>query len=244
MPLSPSAVPPSGRSAPPFAIPAPRHHLPAAPPRHAAAVGVGLLCGALLIGLLLSVGERPFFQGLDDHWAASVNSSRDDALTGFAIVFDRLGGPLGTVLPLGLIGCLCVYGRWRSGLYAFTAGIAANVLVVLPLKQFVDRPRPPHPWVLVNDGSYPSGQVFSAVALVFVAAVLVFPPRARRWWWGFGGLYVVAMMGSRTWLHAQWLSDTFAGALAGAGACVLLWRAFEPLLRTEAERVAAGSLWL
>ncbi|MCX4631634.1 phosphatase PAP2 family protein [Streptomyces sp. NBC_01443] len=243
MPRS-SAVPRSGRRASPPLIPAPRHHLPAAPPRHAVAVGAGLLLGSLLIGLLVSVGERPVFQGLDDGWAASMNGSRADALTGLATVFDRLGGPLGMVLPLGLIGCLCVYGRWRSGLFALTAGVMANVLLVLPLKQLVDRPRPPHPWVLVNDGSFPSGQVFSAVTLMFVAAVLVFPPRARRWWWLFAALYVVAMMGSRTWLHAQWLSDTVAGALAGAGSCMLLWRAFAPLLRIEAERVAADSLWL
>ncbi|MFI6143999.1 phosphatase PAP2 family protein [Streptomyces sp. NPDC051109] len=240
----PSAVPPPSHRAARSLIPAPRHHLPAAPPRHAVAVGVALLLGALLIGLLVSISERPFFQGLDDGWAASVNGSRGDGLTGFATVLDRLGGPLGTVLPLALIGGLCVYGRWRSGLFALAAGIGANVLVVLPLKQLVDRPRPPHPWVLVNDGSFPSGQVFTAVTLVMLAAVLVFPPRARRWWWLFGALYVVAMMGSRTWLHAQWLSDTFAGALAGAGSCMLLWRAFEPLLRVEAERMAADSLWL
>ncbi|MER6782762.1 MULTISPECIES: phosphatase PAP2 family protein [unclassified Streptomyces] len=242
----PSAAPPPppARRASRSLIPAPRHHLPAAPPRHAVAVGAVLLLGALLIGLVIAVSERPSFQGIDDRWAASLHSARGGAFTGFAGVLDRLGGPLGTVLPLGLIGCLCVYGRWRSGLFAFTAGIVTNVLVVIPLKRFVDRPRPPHPWVLVTDGSFPSGQVFSAVTLVFVVGVLVFPPRARRWWWLFAALYVAVMMFSRTWLHAQWLSDTVAGALAGAGSCMLLWRAFEPLLRTEAERVAADSLWL
>lgn len=52
------------------------------------------------------------------------------------------------------------------------------------------------------------------------------------------------MMWSRTWLHAQWLSDTVGGALAGAGACLLLWRAFAPLLDAEAEHAAANTLWL
>ncbi|MFK0219683.1 phosphatase PAP2 family protein [Streptomyces vinaceus] len=220
MPRPPYGPPPAHRAPrPPF--PAPRHHLPAAAPRHAVAVGAALLLASLLIGLLVSAPERPFFQGLDDGWAASVNGSPGDALSGFAAVLDRRGGPFGTVLPLGLIGCLCVYGRWRSGLFALAAAIVANVFVVLPLKRLVDRPRPPHPWVLVNDGSFPSGQVFNAVALVMVAAVLVFPPRARRWWWLFGALYALAMMGSRTWLHAQWLSDTVAGALAAADS---LWR--------------------
>ncbi|MFF3320502.1 phosphatase PAP2 family protein [Streptomyces sp. NPDC003035] len=240
MPCPPDTVPPP----PPRPAHPPRHHLPAAPPRHALAVGIALLLAPLVVGLLLRVVDRPFFQGLDDRWAASMDGSPADAATGFATVLDRLGGPLGMILPLMLCGCLCVYGRWRSGLYVFVADVLANMVVVLPLKQFVDRPRPPFPWVLVNDGSYPSGQVFTAVTLVVVAAVVVFPPRARRWWWLFGALYVVAMMWSRTWLHAQWLSDTLAGALAGVGACLLLWRAFEPLLKTEAERTAANSLWL
>ncbi|MFI1279610.1 phosphatase PAP2 family protein [Streptomyces sp. NPDC020858] len=244
---SPSLVPPPRPPRP--ALP-PRHHLPAAPPRHALALGIGLLLLSLLVGLLLRLDPQPFFQGLDDRWAAAVNDSSaaasggSDGLGGFTIVLDRLGGPLGMILPLLLIGCLCVYGRWRSGLFVFAATVVANVVVLLPLKQLADRPRPPHPWVLVNDGSYPSGQVFSAVTLVIVAAVVVFPPRARRWWWAFGASYVLAMMGSRTWLHAQWLSDTLAGALVGVGTCLVLWRVFAPLLEAESERMASNSLWL
>ncbi|MFG2483813.1 phosphatase PAP2 family protein [Streptomyces virginiae] len=244
---SPSFVPPSR---PPLPDPPPRHHLPAAPPRHALGLGIALLVLALLAGLLVRLDRRPFFQGLDDHWAASVNDSAGAAypdgggLGGFITVLDRLGGPLGMVLPLLVIGCLCVYGRWRSGLFVFTVTVVANLVVLLPLKQLADRPRPPHPLVLVNDGSYPSGQVFGAVTLVVAVAVVVFPPRARRWWWAFGASYVLAMMGSRTWLHAQWLSDTVAGALVGVGTCLVLWRAFAPLLETESERMASNSLWL
>ncbi|WP_314241489.1 phosphatase PAP2 family protein [Streptomyces kutzneri] len=244
---SPSFVPPSR---PPLPVHPPRHHLPAAPPRHALGLGIALLVLALLAGLLLRLMRRPFFQGLDDRWAASVNDSAaagsrgGDGLGGFTTVLDRLGGPLGMVLPLLVIGCLCVYGRWRSGLFVFTVTVVANLVVLLPLKQLADRPRPPHPLVLVNDGSYPSGQVFSAVTLVVAVAVVVFPPRARRWWWAFGAAYVLAMMGSRTWLHAQWLSDTVAGALVGVGTCLVLWRAFAPLLETESERMALNSLWL
>ncbi|WP_371639117.1 phosphatase PAP2 family protein [Streptomyces virginiae] len=244
---SPSFVPPSRPSLP---EPPPRHHLPAPPPRHALGLGIALLVLALLAGLLVRLDRRPFFQGLDDSWAASVNDSAGAAspdgegLGGFTTVLDRLGGPLGMVLPLLVIGCLCVYGRWRSGLFVLTTTVVANLVVLLPLKQLADRPRPPHPLVLVNDGSYPSGQVFSAVTLVVCVAVVVFPPRARRWWWAFGASYVLVMMGSRTWLHAQWLSDTVAGALVGVGTCLVLWRAFAPLLETESERMASNSLWL
>ncbi|MDT9688910.1 phosphatase PAP2 family protein [Streptomyces sp. P9(2023)] len=240
-PDSPDAVAPP---LPAHPLRGPHHHLPTPPPRHALAVGIALLVASLLIGLLLRVTDRPFFQALDDSWAASTDGSLTDAATDLATVLDRLGGPLGTIMPLALSGCLCVYGRWRSALFAFTTAVLAGTIVVLPLKTLADRPRPPHPWVLVNDGSYPSGQAFSAVTLMIVVAVVVFPPRARRWWWPFGASYVVTMMWSRTWLHAQWLSDTFAGALAGAGACLVLWRVFAPLLKTEAERTATNTLWL
>ncbi|MEV7728847.1 phosphatase PAP2 family protein [Streptomyces sp. NPDC087917] len=242
MPHSPAPAPPSIPTRPA------RHHLPAAPPRHALAAGAALLLVPVLIGLLLRADERPFFQGLDDVWARAMNGSSGGSTTGFATGFatalDRLGGPLGLILPLMLTGGLCVYGRWRSGAYVLASAVLANMVVALPLKQLADRPRPPHTWVLVNDGSYPSGQVFSAVALVIAVAVVVVPPGARRWWWLFGAGYTAAMMWSRTWLHAQWPSDTLAGAMAGAGACLLLWRAFAPLLETEAERAAADTLWM
>ncbi|MFF4449799.1 hypothetical protein [Streptomyces sp. NPDC001502] len=67
------------------------------------------------------------------------------------------------------------------------SGAAAGLAYAL------ERPRPPHPLALVNDGSYPSGQVFTAVTLVIVAGVVLFRPRARRWWWLFGALYVAAV---------------------------------------------------
>lgn len=172
MPQSPASTPS------PTPVRPPRRPVPAAPPRHALAWGAALTLLSALGGLLLRVDERPFFQGLDDAWASSLNGSPADAASGFATVLDRLGGPLGTVLPLLLMGCLCMYGRWRSALFVFTTAVLANMIVALPLKQLADRPRPPHTWVLVNDGSYPSGQVFSAVALVIAAAVVLFPRAA------------------------------------------------------------------
>ncbi|MBT2541092.1 phosphatase PAP2 family protein [Streptomyces sp. ISL-44] len=221
-----------------------RHHVPAPAPRGALLSGAALSLMALSIGLLLGGERPPFFQSLDDSWARWMGGGGSGSAADFAYLLDRLGGPLGVVFPLALTGGLCVYGRWRSGLFVFAASVVANMLVVLPLKSMVDRPRPPHPLVLVNAGSYPSGQVFTAVTLVMVIGVVLFSPRTRRWWWLFGALYVAAMMWSRTWLHAQWLSDTAAGALAGGGVCLLLHRAFAPLLEREAALAAEDRLWL
>lgn len=70
MPRSPAPFPTSSPAQPPLAARPPRHATPAAPPRHAVVSGTALILLSLLIGLLLRLDERPFFQGLDDSWAA------------------------------------------------------------------------------------------------------------------------------------------------------------------------------
>ncbi|GGP89698.1 phosphatase PAP2 family protein [Streptomyces melanogenes] len=227
----------------PWAGAPPRHPVPAAPPRGALAAGIVLLAAALAIGLAARGGGHPFFQGLDDRWMRWLGGGPDGAAVGFARLLDKLGGPLGLVLPLGAVGCLGIYGRWRSAVFMFTSSVVANTVVVLPMKQLVDRPRPSRPQVLVNDGSFPSGQVFLATALVLTAGIVLFAPPVRRWWWPFAAVIVAVVMWSRMRLGAQWLSDTVAGAAAGAGVVLVLWTVFARLLEDEAERAAAGHLW-
>lgn len=98
-PPAPFPTPSPSPEQPPLAVQPARHWTPAAPPRHTLAAGVVLILLPLLIGLLIRMDERPFFQGLDDSWAASMDGSPGDPATGFATVLDRLGGPLGTILP-------------------------------------------------------------------------------------------------------------------------------------------------
>ncbi|MEU3691441.1 phosphatase PAP2 family protein [Streptomyces narbonensis] len=238
MPLSPAAPVPS----PPPREPV-RPPVPAPPPRRAVAAGSSLMAAAL-VGGLATLGEGPpVFQGVDDLWMSAMRGSPDDAVTGLARALDILGGPLGMVVPLVLTGCLAVYGRWRSGAFVFVACVVANVVVVLPVKQFIDRPRPLEPWILVGGGSFPSGQVFTVTTLAMTAGVVLFPPAARRWWWLFAAVLVGATMWSRTWMHAQWPSDAAAGAAMGAGVVLLLWSAFARLLEEEAARAASDRLW-
>ncbi|MGP3983576.1 phosphatase PAP2 family protein [Streptomyces sp. KR80] len=108
-----------------------------------------------------------------------------------------------------------------------------SMLVVQTLKHLVDRPRPGNPLVRVDHGSFPSGHVAGTAFLVVVVGALIVPAVARRAWWLGSTLLTLAMMWSRTWLHAHWLSDTLAGATTGAGAALLLWWLFAPLLARE-----------
>ncbi|WP_369232725.1 phosphatase PAP2 family protein [Streptomyces sp. R21] len=221
----------------------PRHLVPAAPPRWAPVVGVVLLLATLVMGLMLRGGGKPDFQGLDERLAAGMGGSARGSALGLALVLDKIGGPIGVLIPLAMTGCLSVYGRWRSALFFFTASVLANLVVVLGLKEFVGRSRPPHSWVLVNDGSFPSGQVFMITALLVAAGVVFLRPRVRLAGWIVAGLVAVLMMWSRVRLQAQWPSDTVAGAMAGLGSVLVLWRAFGSLLRREAERLASDRLW-
>ncbi|MEU8617278.1 phosphatase PAP2 family protein [Streptomyces sp. NPDC048623] len=222
----------------------PVHAVPALPARGALALGLVLLIAVVAAGVhLRSAAGASGLQPLDDRWLRLMGEPRAGALQNLANSLDVLGGPLGMMVPLAFAGCLCVYGRWRSGLFVFTVAVVASAVVASLLKAVADRPRPPHPSVLVNDGSFPSGQVLAAVAFVIAVAVVAFGPRVRPWWWAFSALYVGAMAWSRTWLHAQWLTDALGGVLAGAGVALILWCAFAPLLRREAIRMAADRLW-
>jgi membrane-associated phospholipid phosphatase len=65
-----------------------------------------------------------------------------------------------------------------------------------------------------------------------VAAFVIFP---RVWVAIVGGAWVLLMAFSRTYLHAHWLSDTFGGALIGAGAALLVAAVFAvPMARENA----------
>ncbi|RAN70704.1 hypothetical protein B5P43_35075 [Bacillus sp. SRB_336] len=102
----------------------------------------------------------------------------------------------------------------------FTA--AANLLTAGAtqlLKFLLGRERPPLRLVPVESASYPSGHVSATVAAMVATAIVV----GRLWMWISGTVLSAAMMYSRMYLGAHWLSDTIAGALLALGVTLLLW---------------------
>ncbi|MFJ7779193.1 phosphatase PAP2 family protein [Streptomyces yangpuensis] len=175
----------------------------------------------------------PPFQGLDDRWLELMGGPHDGPYMAAATVLNWFGGPVGAVLPLSLLVFLLVRRRWASAGFLLVACLGGNMLVIQGLKHLVDRPRPADPLVRVDHGSFPSGHAATAALLVVVAGALLVPAARRRVWWYGGAAFTLAMMWSRTWLHAHWLSDTVAGAAAGAGAGFLMWWLFQPALARE-----------
>ena len=223
---------PSGRTLEAGQVPDP---LPSPPPRFAVPVGAAMLAATALVGVLLREPGTSFVQGVDDSWARLMPGSPDGWFTVLATVVEAgLGGPTGLMVPLALAGWMLLQRRWWSALYALTACVATDA-VLIPLKDAVDRSHPGGALMLVSGGSFPSGHTFETAALVVVLGALVLRRASRRRWWLIGAAVTAVVMWSGTCVHDSWLSDTVAGALGGAGSALLLWRAFAPLLRREAE---------
>ncbi|MFC9294978.1 phosphatase PAP2 family protein [Streptomyces sp. NPDC057010] len=222
------------------AAPGPRHGAgaPHGPGVRVAVLGVLLLGAAALSGLVVrsDVADPPF-QRMDDRWLAWMGGPHDGPYAVLAAALNWFGGPLGVVVPLALLVLLLVRGRRVSAAFLFFVYVGGNMAVVQGLKHLVDRPRPEHPLVRVDHGSFPSGHAATAALLVVLVGALLVPAARRRAWWPAGAVFTLAMMWSRTWLHAHWLSDTVAGAAAGAGAGLLAWWLCRGALARERVRV-------
>ncbi|MCP3818486.1 phosphatase PAP2 family protein [Streptomyces sp. A3M-1-3] len=203
-------------------------------------LGIVFVLATVVMGVIVRANaEQPPFQSLDERWLTWMGGPHDGLYAAGAAVLNWFGGPLGVVIPVALLIFLIARKRWWSLLYLLTT-YTANIVVVQTLKNLVDRPRPENPLVRVDHGSFPSGHVAGTALLVVIVGALLIPAARRRAWWLGSAVFTVAMMWSRTWLHAHWLSDTLAGAMAGAGVALLLWRVFAARLAREGSRQAAA----
>ncbi|WP_428951639.1 phosphatase PAP2 family protein [Streptomyces sp. cg35] len=188
-----------------------------------------LLLVPLATGVSLRAGAPHPLQVLDDTWLRWMGGPHKGVAATLASALNWFGGPYGALVPLAATALLLALRRPRQALFVFTATLLTH-LAVQALKHVVDRPRPAHPLVTVDHGSFPSGHA-ATMAMTVVAITALLPAAARRLWYPAATLLTLAMMWSRTWLHAHWLSDTMAGAVAGTGVTLLVWWAFGPLRR-------------
>jgi membrane-associated phospholipid phosphatase len=187
-----------------------------------------LLVVALALVIVYREHNKPF--GFELEWMGEILEHRAIGWTVPALVFNALGGGLlaTIVIPVGIVAAFVVYRRsWAARYFAIAA--IASVIVVQVLKQLIGRPRPLDILVSPDFGSFPSGHSANA-ALIATVLGLVF---ARTWVWIGGIAYTIAMMLSRTYLGAHWISDTIGGALVGAGVAVILWAPFALRLAEE-----------
>lgn len=196
-------------------------------PLISALVAIGLATG---LGLLIALraGNLPLED--DVEWMDEILENRSIWWDIPALLMDWLGGGLMGVLvvPLAIVGVLCILKRFWSALY-FAIAAAASAGIVQLLKGLLDRPRPEDIMVLSDAGSFPSGHVANAATIAVTLGIIF----SRVWVWAAGAAYTVLMLLSRTYLGAHWLSDTLGGLLIGAGVAVIAWAPFALRLHRE-----------
>ncbi|MEI3848360.1 MULTISPECIES: phosphatase PAP2 family protein [unclassified Microbacterium] len=196
-------------------------------------VGGGLALLACLLGWwVFSRGDEPF--AIDLGWNALVAAMFNPVFSAFSYFMDWVGGGWVAVLavPIGGALVLVLLRRPWAAVY-FLAAEAVSAGGVQVLKHLFGRVRPEDIVVVADYGSYPSGHVANA-ATIAVAAYVIFP---RVWVAIVGGVWIILMAFSRTYLHAHWLSDTVGGALIGAGAALLVAAAFAVPMAREREKL-------
>jgi len=177
-----------------------------------------LAVAALTVAVLSRPGRGPL--AVDSAWFDLVKGWRGPLLDGPAHALDVVGaGVVGVVvLPLAVATLLWLRRGPRAALALVVASLL-DVVVVQALKRSVARPRPADMLVTSDFGSFPSGHTAHAAVL----SVLVALALGRGWAWAAGGLWTTAMMVSRTYLGAHWLTDTVAGAAVGIAVGLAVW---------------------
>lgn len=177
-----------------------------------------LALAAVLGGLLLADPQRPPFQGIDTAWHDAMLGQRNPFWDAVNLVLNW-AGYTGMFVFHALLGAvLIVRRRPRMAFFSAVAGVVVTLLVQL-VKVLVHRPRPEDAGVFTETYSYPSGHASSTTAFVLVCALLL----GRAWVWVLAALGAVAMMLSRTYLAAHWLSDVIGGACLATAVVLLLW---------------------
>ena len=198
------------------------------------AIGVVLLLGVVITARAGSLG-------IDEEFMGELVEHRSPFWQAPALVFNVIGaGVIGVfVVPLGVGAVLLLRRRPWAALY-WIASCALSAGVVQVIKHTFGRARPEEILVVSDYGSFPSGHTANAATLAVVLGVIL----RRAWVWGAGVVYTVAMLLSRTYLGAHWLTDTVGGLLIGAGVAVVLWAPVAHRLLAEQERVRGlGWAW-
>ena len=192
--------------------------------RNLAIAGLVLIAAACLLGA--TAAPAPF--AVDSAWDALMLRADTPALHTVALALDwRGGGWRATFLvPLGGTLILVLVRRpWGAAFFLVSVALSAGLVQVV--KTLVARARPEDMMVVSDFGSFPSGHTANAATLAVVLFVL-FP---RVWVGVAGGVWVVLMAVSRTYVHAHWLTDTLGGMLLGAGVALIAAAAFGPRVR-------------
>lgn len=190
-----------------------------AEPRRALAWSAVLLGAALVVFLLVwNTTTKAVVQDIDDAWRDLMLRLRWVPFVSVAKALSFIGGTYCTLaIRAAVVAILIVRKHWLS-LGAFLMAVVISELLIGSLKSAYDRPRPPHPLIVVSGASFPSGHAIAAAVTAVGLVIVLLPPGHTRWVWERrAALYASLMALSRTYLSAHWFSDVLVGALLGSG---------------------------
>lgn len=196
---------------------------------------VAVLLAFMLGALILTRGAgRPI--EADAEWMEEILEHRSPVWEVPALLMNFLGAGIAGVIVIPLlilVGLLILRRPWAALFYVVATLVSSGLVQVL--KSLFGRARPEDMLITSDFGSFPSGHVANAATMA-VALAIIFP---WLWVWIAGAAYTVAMMVSRTYLGAHWLTDTVGGLLLGVGVAVLLWAPLAAKLDGE-HKIARG----
>ena len=195
------------------------------------AVGMALLAAASAFAAVMAADRmRPPTAGLDRWWLSVVTTWQSAPLTRAGEVLSYAAGPWGGTVVVAILVALLLWRRriWTAVFLALAeaCGSGASQLI----KHLVERPRPPHPLVQADFGSFPSGHVITTIVVGLALAAALSRPGHRSLPLVAVAIATVLMMCCRTYLRAHWLTDTFESVLVGSGIALVLWSLFTPVL--------------
>ncbi|MGZ8570689.1 MAG: phosphatase PAP2 family protein [Actinomycetota bacterium] len=189
-------------------------------------VGVGAL---FLVGRhppeLRPLTTLPAIGRFDASMLTWMDDIRTQPVTWLARLLSIIGAGVVTI-PLRALATvvLLVRRQYRRASAFILTWITAEVLIVV-LKNWFHRGRPPGGLVETIGYSFPSGHAIASSATAVALVLAFFPPgdRRRRWEWiAIGFSFVMAF--SRVYLAAHWFSDVVVGTLLGSGIAIF-WAA-------------------
>ena len=201
------------------------------------AAGVALLALAAAFAAVMAANPmRPPTAGLDRWWLSVVTTWQAEPLTRAAQVLSYVAGPWGGTIVVAVMAVLLLWRRriWTAVFLALAeaCGSGASQLI----KHLVGRPRPPHPLVQADFGSFPSGHVITTIVVGLALVAALSRPGHRKLPLIGVAVATALIMCCRTYLRAHWLTDTFEGVLVGSGIALVLWWFFTPLLARDRQK--------
>ncbi len=202
--------------------------------------GVGVAIFMLVLGMIAKTGPVARFDlRVDEHIAAH---DRTSGLTTLAKAATAIGTPetIGLGLMLGLPLLLLLVRRRSDAVKVFCMFAGAFALAEIG-KKLIGEHRPPvslQAMAADSGASYPSGHATTATVLAVALAIIA---GATAWRYAviiLGGLYVIAVAGSRVYLADHYLLDVLGGMLcAMAAAFVVTGLAALPVVQPYLRRL-------